>query len=157
MWGLATLFAVSGVLHFVRPRRFEAIVPRWLPARRRLVYLSGAAELGCAAGLAHPATRRTAGLASAGLLMMVFPANVQMAYDVSRSDSTLATALAIGRLPLQLPMIRTAWWAWRRQPRRALTTVSSATPAGVGRSAVRATSTTSPQVWLSSRRSCPGS
>lgn len=108
MWCLVALFAGSGVLHFVRPRPFEAIVPRWLPARRRLVHLSGAAELACAVGLAVPATRRPAGMASAVLLTLVFPANLQMAYDVSRRGSAPATVAAVARLPLQLPMIRIA-------------------------------------------------
>lgn len=110
---LAALFATSGVLHFVKPRPYEAIVPRQLPARRVLVYLSGAAELGCAVGLVVPSTRRVAGLASLGLLTAVFPANVQMAVDVSRHRSGWAKAAAVARLPGQLPMLRTAYRAWR--------------------------------------------
>ena len=43
-----------GVLHFVRPRPFERIVPKPLPRKRELVYASGVAELACAAGLLHP-------------------------------------------------------------------------------------------------------
>lgn len=108
IWALIALFLSSGVLHFARPQTFEAIVPRWLPGHRRLVHLSGAAEIVCAAGLALPSTRRPAGLASAALLTLVFPANVQMAYDVSRRGSMPATAAALARLPLQLPMIRCA-------------------------------------------------
>lgn len=157
MWALAAIFATSGVLHFVRPRPYEALVPRWLPARRGLVHVTGAAELGCALALAVPVTRRAGGLASTGLLVLVFPANVQMAYDVHRRRSGPATIAAVGRLPLQLPMIRTAWRTWRPQARRALTTVSSATPAGVGRSAVRATSTTRPPAEARMRRSESGS
>jgi uncharacterized membrane protein len=48
--GLAALLAISGSLHLVRPRVFETMVPRQLPARRGLVYASGVAELACAAG-----------------------------------------------------------------------------------------------------------
>lgn len=110
---LAVLFATSGVLHFVRPRPYEAIVPRQLPARRALVYVSGAAELSCAAGLALRSTRRTAGLASLALLTAVFPANVQMTVDVFRRRSAWAKAAAVARLPMQLPMLRTAYRAWR--------------------------------------------
>ncbi len=116
MWALAAIFLVSGTLHFARPGLFEATIPRVLPARRGLVYASGAVEIGCALGLAVPATRRPAGLASAGLLVVIFPANVQMAYDARRRGSMIATALTLGRLPLQLPMIRTALRA--RQPSR---------------------------------------
>lgn len=112
-WGLAWLLAVSGVLHFVKPRPYERMVPHSLPAKRGLVYLSGAAELACAAGLAHPRTRRYAGLVSAGLLLAVYPANFQVAADVNRKGSTKLKTLAFARLPLQLPMIRTAWRTWK--------------------------------------------
>lgn len=112
MLGLAVVFATSGCLHLVRPRPFERIVPHGLPARRTLVHVSGVAELGCAAGLVTPSTRRLAGLVSAGLLVAVFPANVQMTVDVFGSRGPLAKALAVARLPLQVPLIRIAWRAW---------------------------------------------
>jgi uncharacterized membrane protein len=107
------MFAVMGVLHFVRPKPFERIVPKALPAKKELVYASGVAELACAAGLLHPRTRRAAGLASAALLVAVFPANVQMAVDVRRKGSALAQGIAFGRLPLQIPLIRAALKAAR--------------------------------------------
>jgi uncharacterized membrane protein len=110
---LVALLGVSGVLHFVIPGRYEAIVPRRLPARRALVYATGGLELGCAAGLAMPVTRRAAGLVSAGLLVAVFPANVQMTVDVFRRGSPWAKAASVARLPMQLPMVRTAYRAWR--------------------------------------------
>lgn len=114
MWGLVALFATSGILHFVRPRPFEQIVPRGLPHRRTLVLVSGAAELLCAAGLVHPRTRRFAGLASAGLLGAVFPANLQMTADIFRRRSTAAKVVAVARLPLQLPMMWVAWRIWKQ-------------------------------------------
>jgi uncharacterized membrane protein len=110
---LAGIFLASGTMHFVRPEPFEAIVPRRLPRRRALVYLSGAAELACAAGLLHPRTRRAAGFASAALLVAVFPGNLKMADDARRSRSNRFKALAFARLPLQLPMIRAALRATR--------------------------------------------
>ena len=103
---LAGLLATMGTLHFVAPRPFVAIVPRQLPWRRGLVQASGAAELVCAAGLAVPRTRRVAGWATAGLFVAVFPANVQMALD-SRRRSTAQQAVALARLPLQVPLV--AW------------------------------------------------
>lgn len=109
---LAGLFAVSGVLHFVIPRWYEAIVPERLPRRRELVFLSGAAEFACAAGLAYAPTRRTAGLASLLLLTAVYPANLKMTSDVFRSGSGMARVAAVARLPMQLPMMHTAYRAW---------------------------------------------
>ncbi|MFG1908170.1 DoxX family protein [Kribbella sp. NPDC048928] len=110
--GLSVLFGVLGTLHFVRPEPFEAIVPKMLPRKKELVYASGVAELACAAGLLHPRTRRLAGLASAGLLVALLPANVQMAADL-RHAPPRARAIAYARLPLQLPLIRWALKAAR--------------------------------------------
>ncbi|HEX5396306.1 MAG TPA: DoxX family protein [Candidatus Limnocylindria bacterium] len=129
MWSLASgpkvvaaAFLTSGVVHLVRPQVFEPIVPPKLPHRRGLVYASGLAELACGAGLLAPYTRRYAGLASAALLVAVFPANVQMAVDahraIDRRGSTPARqAMRVGtivRLPLQTPLIRWALQAWQR-------------------------------------------
>ena len=110
---LAVLFGILGTLHFVKPQPFEAMVPRALPRKKELVFASGAAELACAAGLLHPRTRRVAGLVSAGLLVALFPANVQMAADLQRKGSRPAQAIAWARLPLQLPLIRWALKAAR--------------------------------------------
>ena len=113
--GLATVLATSGVLHLVRPEIYEGMVPHALPRTRLVVHASGVAELVCAAGLLHPATRRAAGYASAALLVLVLPANVQMSVDHGRraarrgdapSRATFAATLA--RLPMQWPLIRTA-------------------------------------------------
>lgn len=111
MWGLVALLTGSGLLHLARPRIFEAIVPRFLPAKQELVYASGVVELACAAGMAWPITRRPAGLLAAGLLVAVFPANVQMTVDVLRGRSRIGKALALARLPLQVPLVRAAWRA----------------------------------------------
>jgi uncharacterized membrane protein len=110
---LAGIFTVSGVTHLLRPEVYEPLMPAWVPRHREVIVWSGVAELGCAAGLLHPATRRSAGLASAALLVGVFPGNLKMAVDASRTRSTKFKAIAYGRLPLQLPMIRIAWRAGR--------------------------------------------
>ena len=113
---LAGLFLTSGAMHFVKPEPFEAMVPTRLPSRRALVYASGALEIACALGLFVPRTRRVAGLASAALLVAVFPANVTMTGQAKRRldrkpDDTKRQgylAATVARLPLQWPMIRAA-------------------------------------------------
>ena len=102
---LAGLLATSGVLHFLAPKPFDAIVPRSLPGRPRTwTLLSGAAELAVAAAVAHPRSRRLGGLAAAGLFAAVFPANVKMAVDW-QDAAPIRRAIAYGRLPLQIPLV----------------------------------------------------
>jgi uncharacterized membrane protein len=113
---LAVLLAAAGVLHLVRPRPFERLIPGPLGNPRRWVLGSGAAELACAAAVAHPRTRRVGGLATAALLVAVFPGNVKMALD-SRPGAqswTNRPAVAWSRLPLQIPLV--GWALAVRRP-----------------------------------------
>ena len=113
---LTALFTLSGTVHLVAPRVFQPIVPGWVPAHREVVLASGVAELVCAAGLLHPATRRGAGLVSAALLVAVFPANVQMAVDAFEPGAGASTGYqvaTVARLPLQVPLVLAALGAGR--------------------------------------------
>jgi uncharacterized membrane protein len=102
---LVTLLAGAGATHFLVPKPYDALVPRRLPGKPRTwTYLSGVAELACAAAVAHPRTRKAGALASAGLFAAVFPANVKMARDW-RDKPLPMRAVAYGRLPLQAPLV----------------------------------------------------
>ena len=109
---LAALLGASGVLHFVITKQYASIVLKPLPYKRELVYASGVVELGCAAMLTRPRTRRLGGLLSFGLLLAVFPANIQMTIDGFRSSksSTWFKIALLVRLPMQIPPLR---WAAR--------------------------------------------
>ena len=112
---LAGMFATSGVLHFARSEPFEKIIPTPLQEyKKELVQISGVAELTCAALLAAPPTRRLGGILSFGLLLGVWPANIQMsvsAFQSERASSWYRIATVL-RLPLQIPMLRWAYQAW---------------------------------------------
>lgn len=102
---LAGLPATAGVAHFASPAQFDATVPRVLPGTpRSWTYASGVVELALAAGVAVPRTRRTAALATAAFFVGVFPANVKMALDW-RHRPAPQQAAALGRLPLQVPLV----------------------------------------------------
>ena len=110
---LAAVFVGAGVLHFVKPRMFEAIVPPWLPAPRLLVYLSGVAEVAGGVGLLVPALRTWAGWGLAALLVAVFPANLYMAQQSDRFARLAPRWLLLARLPLQAVLIAWVLWAAR--------------------------------------------
>ncbi|MDP9117987.1 MAG: hypothetical protein M3O28_12150 [Actinomycetota bacterium] len=97
------LLVISGSWHFAALHGFESLVPGWLGSPAFWVYLSGAAELICAAMLAARTTRAIAGWACVALFILVFPANIKMALDSLHGDGSVLIAWA--RLPLQLPLI----------------------------------------------------
>jgi uncharacterized membrane protein len=103
------LFVIAGALHFVVPKSYMAIMPRYLPAARELVYASGVAEIAGGAGLMHPRTRSWAGWWLIGTLIAVFPANLNMAMNPDRYAERIrgGRPALIARLPLQAALI--AW------------------------------------------------
>ena len=113
---LAGVLVVAGVAHFASPDSFDAIVPQLMPGSGRLwTSVSGVVELALAVCVASPRTRRTAATLTAVFFVVVFPANVQMAVDWT-SRSAPEFAVAVLRLPLQIPLI---WWAWHVRRRSA--------------------------------------
>jgi len=107
---LAVFFIGGGVNHFVSPRFYEAMVPPSLQSEaKRVVQVSGVAEIAGGLGVLLPFTRRLSGVGLIALLAAVFPANVYMARNPAKFAKLPAWAL-YARLPLQPLMM---WWAWR--------------------------------------------
>ena len=106
---LGGFFLLAGLLHFLRPRPYVAIVPDALPRKREIVYVSGVAEMAGGAGVLVPATRRAAGWWLIATLLAIFPANVNMAVNAERFRAVPEPLLWV-RLPLQGLLIL---WVWR--------------------------------------------
>ncbi len=79
--GLAAMFVMTGVAHFVPAMRRDMIasVPPRLPAAGLLVTITGVLELLGAAGLLYPPTRVAAAVCLFALMLVMFPANVYAA------------------------------------------------------------------------------
>ena len=108
-------FVFAGIMHFVIPRQYEAIVPDYLPAHRELVVASGVAEIAGGLGVMHPRTRRVASWWSVATLIAVFPANLHMALHPDRYKQIPGGRNALyARLPVQLLFIAWALAAGRK-------------------------------------------
>ncbi|HEY5054172.1 MAG TPA: hypothetical protein VII45_12260 [Solirubrobacterales bacterium] len=111
---LVAFFTFTGVMHFVIPRNFEAIVPPSVPDARGAVIVSGVAEIVGGIAVLHPRTRSFSRWWLLGLLVAVFPANIYMAVNpeqIKGLDLNRIPRWALwARLPLQpLAML----WVWR--------------------------------------------
>ena len=116
---LAAFFTFAGVMHFVVPRRYEAIVPDYVPfSPEDAVKWSGVAEIAGGIAVVPTSTRRVAGPWVVALLIAVFPANVHMAVrpeEIRGLDLDRLPRWALwARLPLQPLMMAWAWRATRR-------------------------------------------
>ena len=94
--GLAAMFVVTGVAHFVNPLRRDmiAIVPPRLPAAGLLVTVTGVLELLGAAGLLVPPTRAAAAICLFVLMLAMFPANIYAA-GMPNTPKSMASRLDV--------------------------------------------------------------
>lgn len=114
---LGVLFIAAGVLHFVVPSFYVAIMPPYLPYHRALVYLSGVAEVLGGIGVLLPATRRLAGWGLILLLLAVFPANIHMFTEALAGQGwSLYTVGLLVRLPFQFVMMAFVYWCAIQPP-----------------------------------------
>ncbi|MEP6937767.1 MAG: DoxX family protein [Chthoniobacterales bacterium] len=105
---LAAFFVAAGILHFVAPAAYLAIMPPYLPWHTRLVAISGVAEIAGGIALCVPQTRRLAAWSLIVLLILVFPANLRAISSGMRiAGNSVPAELLWARLPLQLLLI--AW------------------------------------------------
>ena len=106
-------FALAGLMHFLRPRSYERIMPPYLPAHRELVYASGVAEIAGGLATMHPRTRRAGSLWSIATLIAVFPANLHMALHAEEFEEGVPGGrnALYARLPVQALFIAWAWSA----------------------------------------------
>ena len=105
-------FVFAGIMHFVKTRAYERIVPPYLPRRREIVYVSGVAEIAGGIGLmTHH--HRAAGWWLLATLLAVFPANVHMAAHPEDFPVPGGRATLYARLPFQA-----VFMAWVRAAMR---------------------------------------
>jgi uncharacterized membrane protein len=104
---LGVAFIGAGLLHFLRPKPYEAIIPPSLPSPRTLVYISGVAEIVGGVTALFPGTHRFCRWWLIALLVAVFPANVQMAVnpDDIKGLPDIPQWTLWARLPLQAVFI----------------------------------------------------
>ena len=108
--GAALFWVVAGVMHFVIPRSYEAIVPAQIAQyKREAVVISGVAEIAGGLAVLPQATRRGARWWLLGVLAAVYPANIYMALNPDQFKRIPPAALW-GRLPLQFLF---GWITWR--------------------------------------------
>ena len=106
---LAIFWLVAGVMHFVIPKAYEAIVPkplrRW---KREIVVVSGVAEIAGGLAVLPERTRGGARWWLLGVLAAVYPANIQMALNPDEY-ARIPRAALWARLPLQFVAALHVW------------------------------------------------
>ena len=105
--GLGCFFTYVGILHFIDPECFTAIVPEILPGSDVFwVIISGIPEVLCGIGLIVPKTRILAARATVVLLVILYWANLNMwIYDIELDGNSFPLWAHILRGLAQVGMV----------------------------------------------------
>ena len=105
---MASLYFLAGLTHFRNPRIYQRIMPSWMPLHKFVVYFTGGWEMIASVLLLIGRTREFAAWSIIVLLILVFPANIQMAINFKKRQHKYYW-MTLLRLPLQALLL---WWAW---------------------------------------------
>lgn len=105
---LAAVFVIAGVLHFVIPKFYERITPRYIPARKVMVYVSGVLEVISGIFLLTTAFQKIGAWAIIVLLILFFSVHIFMLQDEKARMKAPKWVLVL-RLLLQFILI---YWAY---------------------------------------------
>ncbi|RIA10366.1 putative membrane protein [Flavobacteriaceae bacterium MAR_2010_72] len=105
---MASLYVFAGIMHFIKPKLYLRIMPRYLPNHKLLVILSGLAEVILGIGLCFEATKL---LAIYGIMAMLILFLLVHFYMLSskKAGAGIPRWILILRIPLQFALM---YWAY---------------------------------------------
>ena len=108
---MSAAYIYVGILHFIDPDFFLAIMPDYLPLHQEAVYVSGVFEILLGGMLLFKKSRGIAGWGIIMLLLAVFPANIYLAQNEAAQQAIdISQTATIIRLPFQALFIGLAYW-----------------------------------------------
>ena len=105
---MAALYIFAGIMHFIKPKTYLRIMPRYIPNHKLMVVLSGIAEILLGIGLCFPATKN---LAIYGIIAMLLVFLLVHFYMLSgeKEGAGIPKWILILRIPLQFVLM---YWAY---------------------------------------------
>ncbi|WP_456460029.1 DoxX family protein [Reichenbachiella sp.] len=106
LYSISAFYLIAGISHFLSPKFFLKIMPKWVPSPKVVNQIVGAIEVLLGAAIFFDETRTLAAWGIIALLIAVFPANIYH-YQLAKQKGKQVMATLI-RLPLQALLI---YWA----------------------------------------------
>ena len=106
---MAAIYVLAGINHFLKPKMYMRIMPRYLPNHKLLVSLSGVAEILLGIGLCFEATKV---ISIYGIITMLVVFLLVHFYMLTgeKASAGIPKWILILRIPLQFGLMYWAWW-----------------------------------------------
>lgn len=112
----AAVFLFTGVSHFSLADGMVQMLPKWIPYRYLIIYITGIMEIVMGIGFLFSWARRMTGIVAIAFLICVLPANIYASLNsVNFGGNVQGARYLLFRIPLQLFLI---WWVWFMAIRR---------------------------------------
>lgn len=106
---MAAMYIFAGIMHFVKPKAYLRIMPRYLPNHKALVFWSGVAEVLLGIGLCAPLTKNLSIWGIIAMLIIFLTVHFYMLSGEKASAGVPRWILML-RIPLQFGLIYWAYW-----------------------------------------------
>ena len=107
---MAAMLVATGISHFTNAEEMIAMMPDFMPAKRELVYFTGACELAAVVGLIWNKTARLVSILLIVFFVLVLPANIAGSLkSVNFGGMEYGPLYLLFRVPLQGFFL---WWVW---------------------------------------------
>ena len=107
---MAVMLIVTGVSHFTNTQQMVDMMPDFMPAKREMIYFTGACELLAVIGLIWSRTAKLASILLIIFFVLILPANIAGSLkSVQFGGMEYGPMYLLFRIPLQIFFI---WWVW---------------------------------------------
>ena len=105
---IAVVYIVAGLMHFVKPKLYLRVMPKYLPNHKALVFWSGVAEILLGLALCIPMLKNIAIYSIIAMLTIFFMVHFYM-LSGENAATGIPKWILILRIPLQFGLM---YWAW---------------------------------------------
>ena len=102
------MYIIAGIIHFIKPKIYLRIMPRYLPFHNLLVFLSGLAEIILGIGLFFETTKNISLYVIIAMLAVFLLVHFNM-LSCKKAGAGFPRWILLLRLPLQLALM---YWAF---------------------------------------------
>ena len=106
---MAVMYVFAGIMHFIKPKAYLRIMPRYLPKHKELVVLSGLAEIILGIGLCIPILKNSAIYGTILMLAVFLMVHFYM-LSSKKASAGIPKWVLILRVPIQFGLMYWAYW-----------------------------------------------
>ena len=105
---MAAMYILAGIMHFVKPKMYMRIMPRYLPHHKALVFWSGVAEILLGVGLCVPVLKVFSIYGLIAMLTVFLMVHFYMLTG-EKASAGIPKWILLLRIPLQFGLM---YWSW---------------------------------------------